>query len=49
MKYLNVNLIRDKQRKMWLRTQDITEQLEMDVNARYYMLNFTQRLPKIKS
>lgn len=48
MKYLNVNLIREKQRAKLLRTQYIVEGLGITLNQRYNMLNFTQRLPKSK-
>lgn len=48
MKFINVDLVRSTQRKKRLRTQDITEQLEMTLDEWYRFLNWTHKLPKKK-
>lgn len=46
MKFLNVDLIRSKQRKMFLSSQDICERIGITLDDWYLCINWTQRLPK---
>lgn len=46
MKFLNVDLIRSRQRKMFLRTQDICERIGIGLDDWYTCINYTQRLQR---
>lgn len=46
MKFLNVDLIRSKQRRMFLSSQEICERVGIGLEDYYQCINFTKRLPK---
>lgn len=46
MKFLNVDLIRSRQRTMFLSSQDICERIGITLEDWYWCINRTQRLPK---
>lgn len=46
MKFLNVDLIRSRQRTMFLSSQDICERVGIGLEDYYLCLNRTKRLPK---